>query len=76
VLELADAITATPAPVLPDLRERLQRRSPNTQNWWSWLRPSRGKIIRQGRDRVFCFGVKVLTEAEGVRSTEVGSKPK
>ena len=68
VLELADAITATPARVTPELRERLQKRFTTAQ------RVELGAAIawenyRARSNRVFGFGSEGFYKAAGADGT-------
>lgn len=64
MLELADAITATPAQVTSDLRERLQRRF-STPELVELAAAIAWENYRARSNRVFGFGSEGFYEAKG-----------
>jgi alkylhydroperoxidase family enzyme len=68
VLEMADAITATPAKVTPDLRERLQQRF-STPQLVELAAAIAWENYRARSNRVFGFGSEGFYQPKGERSS-------
>ena len=74
VLELADAMTATPSKVTPELRERLKQRF-STPQLVELGAAIAWENYRARSNRVFGFGSEGFYEAKGAVSEREGGSP-